>query len=68
MTVREVDPAFERLRIVGSRKRAERLRLEAVELAREYAKLARRQRLDPEVVRADVAGVVAAWDEVPRSR
>jgi hypothetical protein len=52
---------LERLRIVGSRKRAEGLRLRAVELARDYRKLAQRQRLDREVIDDDTAAVINAW-------
>jgi hypothetical protein len=40
---------------------AEALRLEATRLALEYADLAERHHLDPQVIRDDAAAVIAAW-------
>jgi DNA transposition AAA+ family ATPase len=62
----DTEDALQRLRIVGSRRRAEAIRLEAVELARRYRKLAVRQRLDPEVVQDDAQAVIKAWKQAAR--
>ena len=58
------DQALANLRVVMTRRRAEDLRREAVRLAAAYERLARRRRLDAEVVLDDVTAIVNAWSKV----
>jgi hypothetical protein len=62
------DQALANLRVVMTRRRAEDLRREAVRLAAAYERLARRHRLDAEVVEGDVSAIVAAWSKVGDAR
>jgi hypothetical protein len=52
------------LHLATTRKRAERMRLEAMRLAREYVRLARRHHLDHEIIECDVNAIVDAWSKV----
>jgi hypothetical protein len=47
-----------------ARRRAEKLRREATDLADLYATLARRHALDPELIALDVGAVVEAWQRL----
>jgi len=58
------DDTLEEMHVLLIRKHAEDLRVEAVALARRYAQLVERHRLDSEVVGLDKAAVVRAWQAV----